>query len=144
VKKLYIPLPDYASRMQLLKNTLARPGVDHRITPEEQIAIVQRSAGYSGSDMAALCTEASMGPIRHMSSLMQSDDDISHIDARHVRPIESCDFDAAFKSIRPSVNQKDLAAYVAWNVSHTHGDRRHTQRQRQRQRHTLTRTSSCV
>jgi len=112
VKKLYIPLPDYASRMQLLRNTMAREGVDHRLSDADYVTITERADGYSGSDMAALCTEASMGPIRSMSSTMDTDD-ISRMEAANVRPIEVADFEAAFQSIRPSVNQKDLAQYIA-------------------------------
>lgn len=122
VKKLYIPLPDYASRMQLLKITMAKDGVDHRLSEEDFVNITQKAAGYSGSDMAALCTEASMGPIRSMSSTMDTDD-ISRMEAANVRPIEMTDFDAAFQSIRPSVNQKDLAQYIAsvGSIAGTHG-----------------------
>ena len=116
VKKLYIPLPDAASRMQLLRTTMSKPGVDHRLTDAEFSDIVERSDGYSGSDMSALITEAAMGPIRHLSSMMEDESDISRISATQVRPIALCDFDVAFKSIRPSVNQKDLEAYEAWNV----------------------------
>lgn len=115
VKKLYIPLPDAASRMQLLRITMSRDGVDHRLSEQDFSAIVARAEGYSGSDMAALATEASMGPIRSMSLAMNSEDDISDIQAECVRPIEMEDFDAAFKSIRPSVNQKDLNQYLLWN-----------------------------
>jgi len=112
VKKLYIPLPDTASRMQLLRITMAKEGVDHRLSESDFAAIVDRADGYSGSDMAALCTEASMGPIRSMSSIMDTDD-ISSMEAANVRPIELAEFEAAFQSIRPSVNVKDLAQYIA-------------------------------
>lgn len=119
VKKLYIPLPDYASRMQLLRNTMAREGVDHCLSEADFETIVNRAAGYSGSDMAALCTESSMGPIRSLSSVMDTDD-ISKMDSANVRPIAMQDFDVAFKSIRPSVNQKDLAQYVAFVEKRAH------------------------
>jgi len=114
VKKLYIPLPDYASRLQLLKYTMSKPGVEHCLSESDMEGIVARAEGYSGSDMAALCTEASMGPIRSLTASMDIDD-ISHMSASAVRPIAMRDFEAAFQSIRPSVNQKDLAQYVAWN-----------------------------
>lgn len=115
VKKLYIPLPEYASRMQLLRLTMSKQGVDHRLSEADFESIVHASAGYSGSDMAALCTEASMGPIRHVTAMMDTDD-LAGVNANDVRAIEMQDFDAAFQSIRPSVNQKDLTAYVEWNV----------------------------
>jgi len=110
VKKLYIPLPDNESRMQLLQHTLRNE--HHCLTESDLAQLVARAAGYSGSDMAALCKEASMEPIRCLSASM----DIAQIEPGAVRPIERKDFDVAFKSIRPSVNQKDLAQYIAWNT----------------------------
>ena len=118
MKKLYIPLPDSASRMQLLRITMSTEGVEHQLSESDFDVIVRRCEGYSGSDMAALCKEASMGPIRAMSSLMAADD-ITHIDSRNVRPIQITDFDEAFHSIRPSVNQKDLTQYIRYDNTHT-------------------------
>jgi hypothetical protein len=108
VKKLYIPLPDPESRMQLLQHTMRDE--NHCLSQSDLESVVSMAAGYSGSDMAALCKEASMEPIRCLSANM----DIAHIEAGAVRPIERRDFECAFKSIRPSVNQKDLAQYIAF------------------------------
>jgi SpoVK/Ycf46/Vps4 family AAA+-type ATPase len=118
VKKLYIPLPDASGRLQLLRERMGSEGVDHRLSEEDYLSIMTKSEGYSGSDMAALCTEAAMGPIRSISSAMATDEDIESMQASEVRPIALADFDAAFQSIRPSVNQKDLDAYVRWNTQY--------------------------
>jgi SpoVK/Ycf46/Vps4 family AAA+-type ATPase len=117
VKKLYIPLPDYASRLHLMHRTMSKEGVDHQLTPADFDWIVRTADGYSGSDMAALCGDAAMGPIRELNQAMAGEDDLANMNVSHVRPIQRIDFESAFRSIRPSVNQKDLDAYIQWNVS---------------------------
>ena len=64
--------------------------------------------GYSGSDVAGLCSEAAFGPIRCL-------DDIRNVDATKVRPISVQDFEEALTGIRASVSDKDLLLYKEWN-----------------------------
>ncbi|KAL5018966.1 hypothetical protein ScPMuIL_004688 [Solemya velum] len=99
VKRLYIPLPESPARRQIVLNLLSEQSF--QLTDEEIDAICQRSSGYSGADMANLCREAALGPIRSLSM-----DDIESITAEQVRPIIYTDFDAAFSQVRASVSQK--------------------------------------
>ncbi len=62
VKRIYIPMPDAEGRRALLKHTLE--GQPVRLSATELERLVQVTEGYSGRDLAALCREAAMQPIR--------------------------------------------------------------------------------
>ncbi|KNC86787.1 hypothetical protein SARC_01080 [Sphaeroforma arctica JP610] len=106
VKRLYIPLPDKEGRQQLFDIVLASQA--HSLTPEELEALVQKTKGYSGSDISNLCKEAALGPIRNI-------EDICNVSADQVRPMSFCDFEEALLQVRASVSQSELEMYVQWN-----------------------------
>lgn len=62
VKRIYIPMPDAVGRQAMLSNTLE--GQPTRFSLEDEDNLIQATDGYSGSDLAALCREAAMQPIR--------------------------------------------------------------------------------
>ncbi|KAK3091009.1 hypothetical protein FSP39_016432 [Pinctada imbricata] len=108
VKRLYIPLPEGSARRQIVVNLLSQQ--TYQLTEAQLSAIEQRSDGYSGADVANLCREAALGPIRSMAF-----GEIENICADQVRPILFEDFDAAFMQVRASVSDKDLDLYIDWN-----------------------------
>eukprot|EP00967_Tisochrysis_lutea_P064080 scaffold82863_cov31-Tisochrysis_lutea.AAC.8 len=55
-KRLLIPLPDAEARRQMLWRGLE--GLVHAIGEAEAAELIERTDGYSGSDMASLCREA--------------------------------------------------------------------------------------
>ncbi|XP_065832863.1 spastin-like isoform X2 [Oscarella lobularis] len=107
VKRVYIPLPDYATRKLLLEKLL-REGSD--LTERDFAALARLTDGYSGSDMNALARDAAMGPLRGLDSNM-----IRHVPANEVRKINFSDFQTSLKRIRPSVSGSTLKAYQDWN-----------------------------
>lgn len=66
--------------------------------------------GYSGADMANLCKEAALGPVRDIAF-----EDIETVTLDQVRPIMYQDFIGALKQVRASVAQSDLSGYLDWN-----------------------------
>ena len=64
VKRLYIQLPEVAARRSIVARLLARE--EHELTAAQLDQVGQLTQGYSGADMANLCKEAAMGPIRSM------------------------------------------------------------------------------
>lgn len=112
VKRLYIPLPDAGAREQIMHSLLSQQKCS--LSEQEIKHIVQRTHGYSGSDMANLCREAALGPIRSIT-------DIQCIDADQVPPILFKDFDAALHQVRASVSEKDLDLYTQWNTLYGSG-----------------------
>ncbi|XP_074642561.1 fidgetin-like protein 1 isoform X2 [Tubulanus polymorphus] len=108
VKRLYIPLPEKTARQQIILNLLCNQ--TYHLSDLQIETIATRSQGYSGADMANLCREAALGPIRCLEV-----GDIEHISVDQVRPIMYNDFDEAFNQVRASVSTKDLDLYVKWN-----------------------------
>ncbi|XP_070539815.1 fidgetin-like protein 1 [Ptychodera flava] len=114
VKRLYIPLPEFAARQQIIVNLLTQQS--YSLSEEEIMKICENTDGYSGADMANLCREAALGPIRSIQVT-----DIQHISADQVRPIVYEDFEEALTNVRPSVSQKDLEIYLEWNKMYGSG-----------------------
>nr|XP_046257917.1 fidgetin-like protein 1 [Scatophagus argus] len=107
-KRLYIPLPEAAARLQIVANLMARE--KNQLREQELDSVITATEGFSGADMTQLCREAALGPIR---SIQLSD--IATITADQVRPILYNDFQEALKTVRPSVSSKDLELYEEWN-----------------------------
>lgn len=106
VRRLYIPLPDDATRTKLLQHLLTKN--EHTLTVQEIQALGQLTAGYSGADTTNLAREASMGPLR---DVMRNRSGAS----KELRPITRKDFDSALRSVKASVSLKDLSLFEKWN-----------------------------
>jgi SpoVK/Ycf46/Vps4 family AAA+-type ATPase len=110
-KRLYIPLPNFGSRKQLILNVVNREKEkgQYSITPEDIDTIVTKTKGYSGSDMMGVCREAAMMPIRSI-------EDIFNIQLDNLRGVNVQDFLEAINIAKPSVSEKTISQYVNWNV----------------------------
>lgn len=62
MKRIYIPMPDADARLELLRHLLRGQPVRLRRGELERVAAVTDK--YSASDLAALCREAAIIPIR--------------------------------------------------------------------------------
>lgn len=107
-KRLYIPLPEAAARLQIVTNLMAQE--KNQLREQELDSVVAGTQGFSGADMTQLCREAALGPIRSIQL-----GDITTITAEQVRPILYSDFLEALNTVRPSVSSKDLELYDEWN-----------------------------
>ena len=108
VKRLYVPLPETFARVQIVKNLLSTQ--NQILCESDYKKIGDLTGGYSGADMATLCKEAAMGPIRSLDySKMDS------IQPEDVRSIEFLDFESALRQVKASVSDKDLQNYHDWN-----------------------------
>lgn len=105
-KRLYIPLPESGARGTIVTNLMSK--MTHCLTEDDLAVICQRTDGYSGSDMANLCKEAAMGPIRDIT-------DIRSMTVNDLRPMNLSDFEYALTQVRASVSSKDLDFFVDWN-----------------------------
>jgi len=108
VKRLYIPLPELEARRRIITNLLGKE--KHELTEEQVEEISRRTEGYSGADMANLCKEAAMGPIRSLDFSQ-----IASVRPDQVRPIRHEDLVAALRQVKASVGQQDLELYREWD-----------------------------
>ena len=109
VKRLYVPLPDEIARKQIIGNLLNNQG-HHNLTDDEILSVSKETNGYSGADVAELCKESAMGPIRSLDY-----SEIENINIENVRDITVQDFFDALKNVKASVSDKDISMYLDWN-----------------------------
>ena len=102
---IYIPLPDIASRKEILKIHLSKMPVSENVTVEWLAEIVEN---YSGADLETLCREAGMLALReHIKPGMSKEelilDDIT-INKNH--------FERALERIKPHLSREMLEEYT--------------------------------
>jgi SpoVK/Ycf46/Vps4 family AAA+-type ATPase len=108
-RRVYVPLPDTPTRAALLAVTLA--GQATSLSEAELVRIADATAGYSGSDVASLCKEAAMRPVRELAP-----EELAAVDAATLRPIGARDFGKAMEVVKTSVPAAALAQYESWNA----------------------------
>ena len=71
---------------------------------------MSRTRGYSGADMANLCRDAALGPIRSLDMAA-----IENVSSADIRPVSMDDFELALRQVKPSVSEQDLQSYKEWD-----------------------------
>ena len=118
---IYIPLPDLKSRMAIFKAQLRKAPVD----PNVDLEVLARSTyGFSGADIAEICTTASKLAIRE--AILAAEERQQKIDAGEMEEDETPDhesqvegnmligkrhFNFAMSRARRSVTEKDLTLF---------------------------------
>jgi transitional endoplasmic reticulum ATPase len=116
---IYIPLPDLKSRISIFKAALRKAPVD----PEVDIEVMARSTyGFSGADIAEICTTASKLAIRE--AILAAEERLKKIEAGEIDEddtsssgveenmlINKRHFNFAMSRARRSVSEKDLALF---------------------------------
>ncbi len=87
---LYVPPPDEASRLQILRIHTRRMPLEG-VSLEE---IAKRTEGYSGADLEALCREAGLNALR-----------------RDADKVTKEDFEKALQTVKPSLKEEMLMKY---------------------------------
>ncbi|XP_014663254.1 PREDICTED: spastin-like isoform X2 [Priapulus caudatus] len=107
-KRVYVSLPDYATRAYLLSNLLAKQ--NSPLSQSDVKTLATLTEGYSGSDLTALAKDAALGPIRDLNP-----EEVKSVDPSNVRNICLKDFREALRRIRSSVPPSSLLAFEKWN-----------------------------
>lgn len=117
---IYIPLPDLKSRSAIFKAQLRKAPLD----PSVNLDVLARSThGFSGADIAEICTTASKLAIRE--AILDAEDRLQKIEAGEIDPedeganssvgknmlITKRHFNFAMSRARRSVSEKDLALF---------------------------------
>lgn len=107
-RRIYVPLPDAAGRRALLTRLLGSSS-SFTLPERDYDELVRRTEGYSGSDLAALCREAALAPLRELG------DAIASVSPSKVRQLRLTDFTGALRVIRPSVARDQLTELIEWD-----------------------------
>ncbi|GLI61508.1 hypothetical protein VaNZ11_003838, partial [Volvox africanus] len=112
-KQLYIPLPCTAARYQMLVNTFRQGSeVTTCLSESDLTKIVERTAGYSGSDMKNLIQEACQGPVR---DLFRSLGNVTNVTPSDLRPVHLKDFQMACKAQKRTVSDAEVERYEKYD-----------------------------
>ncbi|GIM10204.1 hypothetical protein Vretimale_13955, partial [Volvox reticuliferus] len=112
-KQLYIPLPCAVARYQMLVNTFRQGSEVTTCLSESDLAkIVDRTAGYSGSDMKNLIQEACQGPVR---DLFRSLGNVTNVTPNDLRPVNLKDFQMACKAQKRTVSDAEVERYEKYD-----------------------------
>jgi katanin p60 ATPase-containing subunit A1 len=111
-KRVYIPLPTAAGRKKLLEiNLRGMPLTDD----VDYDVLVAKTDGYSGCDLASVCREAAMMPMRR--KLESGGFDFDNLKAHEEdieMPLSMEDFTQAIHSIQKSVSPDQLGRFQEW------------------------------
>jgi len=108
-KRVQVPLPDMKARAGIFK--IHTEGINTALTDEDFIELAVRSEGYSGRDIANVCREVIMLPIREldMAGLLENSDQ-----EVNVRDITLNDFKKTLKKVKPMTNKALMKQYNEW------------------------------
>lgn len=102
-KRIYIPLPTAEGRNQLFKINLSGIQMEPSIDWDQLIKITE---GYSGADLANVCRDAAMMPLRR--KIAEGDFDIMRIQGMKQdfeQELVMSDFQDAIRNVSRSVSQ---------------------------------------
>jgi katanin p60 ATPase-containing subunit A1 len=111
-KRIYIPLPDYNGRLQLLRINLKEVPLEEDVDLE---LVAQKLEGYSGADVSGVCRDASFADMRRRIDGL-SIEEIQGLAKTQMNafPTKMDDFLVAIKKIKGSVSKDDLKKYEEW------------------------------
>ncbi|KAL6497055.1 Katanin p60 ATPase-containing subunit A1 [Orobanche gracilis] len=111
-KRIYIPLPNFESRKELIRINLKTV----EVAPDMDIDEVARSTeGYSGDDLTNVCRDASLNGMRRKIA-GKTRDEIKSMSKDEISndPIAMCDFLEAIAKVQPSVSAADIEKHEKW------------------------------
>lgn len=109
-RRVYIPLPDYDTRLMYITKLLSKQPNNLTISEYEEVA--RMTEGYSGSDLTALAKEAAMEPIREVG------DRLMDIKNETIRGVTFEDFKNALATTKKSVSQQSLKQFDDWSTEY--------------------------
>ncbi|KAK9838347.1 hypothetical protein WJX81_006435 [Elliptochloris bilobata] len=116
-KQLYIALPCAEARRAMLERALGPEGGVRAALSEADLAkVVEKTAGYSGSDMRALIQEACQGAVRDVVAGQAAR--LASLSEADLRPVNLRDFQVAARAQRASVEPSEVVRYEEYDRRH--------------------------
>lgn len=118
-KRVYIALPEAAGRKELFRINMKDVELETDVDLEE---LAERSAGYSGADIANVCRDASMMSVRRIMEQARkqglSKDQMQAMLKEQKQALHTAvtreDFIIALSKVNKSVSDHDLQRYSEW------------------------------
>jgi vacuolar protein-sorting-associated protein 4 len=109
-RRIMVPMPEFEARVRIFE--IHTKGID--LAPDVDFnSLGEKTKGYAGSDIALICREASLQPIRELDASGAIRD--KEIQARSV---QLSDFLESLRNIRSVVSPDELARYLEWDSKH--------------------------
>ncbi|XP_078151219.1 uncharacterized protein LOC144546560 [Carex rostrata] len=101
-KRILVPLPEPEARCamfeELLPITVENPEISYE-------TLVEKTEGYSGSDIRLVCKEAAMQPLRRLMTILDaSQDQLQEEELPEIGPVKPEDVNVALRNTRPSAH----------------------------------------
>ncbi|KAJ0076118.1 hypothetical protein Patl1_34386 [Pistacia atlantica] len=111
-KRIYIPLPSFESRKELIRINLKTVEVAQDVDIDE---VARRTEGYSGDDLTNVCRDASLNGMRRKIA-GKTRDEIKSMPKDEISkdPVAMCDFEEALTKVQRSVSQSDIEKHEKW------------------------------
>ncbi|KAK7294145.1 hypothetical protein RJT34_17028 [Clitoria ternatea] len=111
-KRIYIPLPNFESRKELIRINLKTVEVAPDVNIDE---VARRTEGYSGDDLTNVCRDASLNGMRRKIA-GKTRDEIKNMSKDEISkdPVAMCDFEEALVKVQRSVSQADIERHEKW------------------------------
>ncbi|XP_044977086.1 katanin p60 ATPase-containing subunit A-like 2 [Hordeum vulgare subsp. vulgare] len=101
-KRILVPLPEAEARHSMFKELL--PAMTSNLEVPYDI-LVEKTEGYSGSDIRLVCKEAAMQPLRRLMSVLEASDElVPEEELPEVGPLKPDDVELALSNTRPSAH----------------------------------------
>ena len=105
-RHIYIPPPDKEARKEIFKIHLRGKPLANDVSIDE---LAERTEGYSGADIEAVCREAGMLAIRELIKPGMTKEEVK--EAAKKLKITRKHFEEALKKVKPSLTKDDLKRY---------------------------------
>ncbi|KAF1859588.1 hypothetical protein Lal_00010172 [Lupinus albus] len=117
-KRIYIPLPNFESRKELIRINLKTVEASYCVTVATDVNmddVARRTEGYSGDDLTNVCRDASLNGMRRKIA-GKTRDEIKNMPKDEISndPVAMCDFEEALKKVQRSVSQADIDRHEKW------------------------------
>ncbi|KAF5472486.1 hypothetical protein F2P56_009202 [Juglans regia] len=101
-KRILVPLPEPEARRAMFDELLSSQPDEEKLPYD---LLVERTEGYSGSDIRLLCKEVAMQPLRRLMALLEERQELVPEDELpKVGPIRHEDIEIALRNTRPSAH----------------------------------------
>lgn len=112
-KRIYIPLPEETGRRRLFEINTRTVKLDSDVNYD---ILVKATKGYSGADIANVCREAALMPMRRLldEGKIPVHELVNYKDKMMSTPMSMKDFEDALRNIKTSVSNSNLEDFKKW------------------------------